>query len=169
MKKSLISLFSVFLLISLFICGCGKNPTSPSVKPNTETRYIASIKIEDFESKGELFYDEKSRLHLLHTDPTSPLFTMEEIFDEEKIKTNFKDLEYEKDFHCSGTGILKNLFDILISETGKKTIENGEKKVIYCGKDYNFSLSFTDKNSSKQKIFGNGWDNTFEITFSPVA
>ena len=169
MKKSFLFSFFIFLLICILTCSCEKNSSPPSENFNLNTQYLASIQIENFESKGEFFFDEEKKLHLLHADPTSPLFGMEEIFDQDKIKTIFDHLEYEKTFSRHGTAILKCIFDVIQTENGKTEIENGLRVKKYSGEDFCFTLSSSKENPKAKTISGNGWNSKFNITFLPKA
>ncbi len=169
MKKSLIVSCFVLLTLLFLFCSCKKADNAPSVKIDTEKRYLVSIKIDDFEGKGEIFYDKNKNLHLLHTDPTSPLFSMEEIFGEKSVKTRFKDLEYEQDLFISGTAILKNIFDLLGSENGKKVSGKGEIKTEFADENYRFTLYSEKETTEEQKIIGSGWNSNFAIIFIPAA
>lgn len=169
MKKSLVLLLLLTFFILIFTCGCANKNPKPSASFDSEDRFLASVKIMDLETKGEIFFDDEKRLHFLHADPTSPLFGMEEIIDGKRIVTNFMDLEYQRDFTSSGTAILKSIFDVLENKNGKTVKENGEITEKFNGEDYSFTLSSSIENPQEKKIYGNGWDSTFEITFLPAA
>ena len=159
----------MILLCLLFLFSCEKKGKNLETEFSSKFRYLAEVKIGEFETKGEVFFDKEENLHFLHNDPTTLLFGMEEVFCEKKIKTYYKDLEYERDFVNTGTAIIKMLFDTIDLNDAKL---NSSKNIFtkkYVGKDFSFDLTIQRDDNKKYEIKGNGWDTSFQIIFTHKA
>ncbi len=167
MKIRILNHFVLFLLFSLSLCSCSKIKTETPRLFDDSLRYHVGIKIETFETQGEVFFDEEKKIHFLYTDPTTPLFGMEEVIGEDTIKTYYKDMEYEREYTKNGLGIIKDVLK-LINEVQIKQIKESK---VYISKEenYSFTLDFDEKGKEPSKISGEISDVTFEINFIPVA
>ncbi len=152
MKKTTY-LFLLLLVFALLVTGlsCSKNetvPEAPTFLPDTV--YRVGLQMGEYKGSGEITLSEEGTVHLFHTDPTSPLFTMEEIIEKDRIRCKFCGMEWESDEASPYSAKLYEIFQILLNqtETGKEVesirgedaikeiYELDEKRLIfYCGKE----------------------------------
>ena len=176
MKKTTFLLLSL-LFFALLIAGvsCTKErckSQTPALEPNTV--YRVGIHLGEYEGTGEITLLEDGTVHLFHADSTSPLFTMEEIIEKDRIGCKFLGMEWETDEAAPYSTNLYQIFQILCSqkyskkesesirgvEAIKETYDMGEKQLIFYR---------SKENNEPIQIFFFDSEGTMEIAFELEA
>ena len=168
MKKTVAALFFLTLSVMIGLCGCGKQDEGGSLIDAGGREYAVGVKIGNWESRGKLFFDGDGALHFLHEDPTSPLFSLEEIFKDGHILSDYHNVRYESQNRGYGTGLFWDVFHRILTQGPDKTAKTKEK-ITYeygSGQDLSFSVETDRKSGEILEISGVGKDLTFQITFS---
>jgi hypothetical protein len=168
MKQNLLMYF--FLLLFLF-SGCQKPiENTENTIPAFDREYQIEMKAGNFEGSAKIFFDEEGIFHLIHSDPSSPLCGMEEIYSDGKIKIHFGNLLREENTRFEGTALAFFAID-LISQKSPEKRENGvleEQEVqIYTFSETEKSakLFLLKADHSPIKIIGEGSLAGLEIQF----
>lgn len=103
LKKPLAFILSFLLILPFAGCSNTKKQNGTNFFSD-QTHYHVGIETENVKTRGKIFFDESGCLHLLHEDPTSPLFGMEEVFSETCRKSLFHELEFETAPNFDGIG-----------------------------------------------------------------
>ena len=168
MKKTVLALLFLLIFIVTSLSGCAARNSGGSDINLGEVEYAVGVKIGEWETRGKLFFDREGALHFLHEDPTSPLFSLEEVFQGDFILSDYQSIHYESQNKGYGTGMLWDVFDLIQRGSPVKTVKTKEK-VIYeyeSGKDLAFSLEADRESASPLQISGVGKDLAFSITFN---
>lgn len=169
MKQNLLLCF--FLLLFL-LSGCQKpiENTKSSILP-LDREYRIEIKAGDFEGSAKIFFDEEGKFHLIHSDPNSPLFGMEEIISEEKTEFHFGKLSREEATRCEGTALSFFAMQLLSEKEPEKResgfLEEAEVEIrTYSESDRIAKFFLSKSDGSPQKILGSGALSGLEIRFA---
>lgn len=117
MKKTTF-LFLLLFVFSLLVTGtsCSKKDAQPDAAPFLhDTVYRVGIQIGEYEGQGEITLSQDGTVHLFHTDSTSPLFTMEEIIEKDRIRCKFYGMEWESEEASPYSARLYEIFQILFN------------------------------------------------------
>lgn len=162
-----------FILCLLLLCGCQKpieNKKSLEFFPEGESKI--RFNANGFEGSGKIFFDTEGKFHLLHSDKTSPLFGLEEVYSGEKAEYYFQDQFRSEAFRSEGTALIYSAIDLIASSSPKKrenTIFEEKEAVIYTfsSEDKTATLYLSKADHSPLQILGQGALSGLSVQFLP--
>ena len=140
-RKKHLSLLLLILSAALFF-GCSKTEgKKQQVFFSDQSHYHLGIETGTIKTRAKVNFDEEGALHLLHEDPLSPLFGMEEVFSENCLKCYFDNLEFESPPSYDGIGIVYSVLKF-IRENEAEDISKNQNEILYCYKTENENTKF---------------------------
>ena len=169
MLKKFTALFILPLLLFLYT-GCSKKQPDFTGDLLLSNQHHISIKTETLQTRARIFYDESGAMHLLHADPQSALFGLEEIFSSQGVKSNFYQLEFESLPYFDGAGTVFQAFETVRTCSPAKIQSDHEHiKLCYESENSDFSLTLTKENCKPVCMKGQLESKSFDINFSEAA
>ncbi|MBE6712639.1 MAG: hypothetical protein E7580_03840 [Ruminococcaceae bacterium] len=170
MHKKIVALFC-FLLIAFFSVGCEhKTENEQRAFFPTKTEFHVGIQADTFKTRICFFFDENGACHVLHEDPTSPLFGLEEIFTPDSVNGFYSGMQFQNLPYCGGIGTVYRAL-VTIRETKPLKITKDGEKILYTYENEHLSMVFkySEKGSLPLTVFGTDNGNEFSINFSADA
>ena len=145
MKKNFCAIFLIMISLTILFAGCEKSIEKIKSEPILkESEYTVKIKSENLNTSAKVFFDAENRFHLIHSDENSPLFGMEEIYENGKTLFYFQDLFWEEKTSESGTSLVFFDFDLIFhsdpEKSEKQNPKNKEILLVNTPRDYYVKL-----------------------------
>lgn len=169
LKKHLAFVLSLFLIFPFSGCKNEKKATETKFF-SEQTHYHIGIETENIKTRGKIFFDEKGALHLLHEDPLSPLFGMEEVFSDNCTKSYFHELEFETPPNFDGIGVIFPALRIAREqEPIQKIKENDFVKYLYQAENGKIEFNLWTTQGKPIKMSGTVNEKAFLLNFAADA
>ncbi len=132
-------IFVVLMMICVFsFAGCQKaNEKADPVLFSPGKEYTVGLKVDSFETKGLLSFEENGALRFLHSDPNSPLFGMEEVTKKGLCTVHFQNITWESDQIIPATARLWEVIEQIRTKS-QTEVENDSIREQDCTR-YEFS------------------------------